>query len=313
LGFEGRDILSVLDFSRQDIETVFEASDKLEHIVKERTRVDILRDKIMASLFFEPSTRTRLSFESAMLRLGGGVTGFADAKVSRAGDRYQETLADTARVIENYADVVVMRHYENGAAAEFARHADVPVINAGDGTNEHPTQALLDLYTIRKEVGRIDNIQVAIISDMKNERVIPSLLYGLAKFDDVGVYLLAPENLRLNEEVFQNIRKLGLQHREIADLMEVVSKVDVIYSNVIRERRADSDVTPAAYVVTAKKLREMKRNAIIMHPLPRLDELSEDVDTLPHARYFQETKYGVITRMALLSLIFGKTSAVTTE
>jgi len=305
MDFEGRDILSLLDFSREDIEKVFEVADKLEHIVNQRTRIDILKDKILGTLFFQPSTRTRLSFESAMLRLGGGVTGFADAKVSRAGDKYKESIADTARVIENYVDAVAMRHYEDGMPAEFAKYAEIPVINGGDGSNEHPTQGLLDLYTIKKELGRIDDIEILIVSDMKNERVIPSLLYGLAKFDDVKVHLLSPEEFKLKKEVYDNIKKMKLDYNEINNLEEVIDKVDVIYSNVIREKRGDAP-TPDQYVVNAKKLEKAKKDLIVLHPLPRLDELSDDVDFTPHARYFEETKYGVITRMALLTLIFGR-------
>lgn len=305
MDFEGRDILSLLNFSREDIEKVFEVADRLEYVVEKRTRLDVLKDKILGTLFFQPSTRTRLSFESAMLRLGGGVTGFADAKVSRAGDKYKETIADTARVIENYVDAVAMRHYDEGVPAEFAKYVEISVINGGDGSNEHPTQGLLDLYTIKKELGRVEGIKMVVVSDMRNERVIPSLLYGLAKFDDVKVYLLAPENLRLREEVFENIKKLKLKYDEIGDIREVVDNIDVIYSNVIKEKRSNTK-TPSKYVVNAKKLKNAKKNMIVMHPLPRLDELSEDVDTLPHAKYFKETRYGVITRMALLTLIFGR-------
>ena len=309
MDFEGRDILSLLDFSREDIEKVFEVADKLEHIVNQRTRIDILKDKILGTLFFQPSTRTRLSFESAMLRLGGGVTGFADAKVSRAGDKYKESIADTARVIENYVDAVAMRHYEDGMPAEFAKYAEVPVINGGDGSNEHPTQGLLDLYTIKKELGRIDDIEIVILGDMIVERAIHSLLYGLAKFDDVKVHLVSPENQRLPSEFKKNLNEMNFNYDESNSVYKFIDKADVIYSDGIKQKRGDAP-TPDQYVVNAKKLEKAKKDLIVLHPLPRLDELSDDVDFTPHARYFEETKYGVITRMALLTLIFGRENKI---
>lgn len=306
--FSGRDILSLLDFSREDIETVFRVADKLGYVVEERTRLDLLKDKVMATLFYEASTRTRLSFESAMLRLGGAVTGFADAKVSRAGDRFKEALADTARVVENYADVVVMRHFESGATAEFAKHSSVPVISGGDGTNEHPTQGLLDLYTMKRELGKIDGKEILIVSDMKTERAIHSLLYGLARFDDVNVYLLAPDDSKLSRDVRENISQLGLRCTDLNDMNEVMGKVDVIYSNTIIQPVMNEvrRTTPDTFVLNASKLETAKSSMIVMHPLPRLDELNEDVDRSPHAKFFEETKYGVITRMALLCLVFGR-------
>jgi len=306
--FEGRDILSLLDFSRGDIEKVFEVADRLEYVVKKRTRLDILKDKILGTLFFQPSTRTRLSFESAMLRLGGAVTGFADAKVSRAGDKYKESIADTARVIENYVDAVAMRHYDEGVPAEFAKYVEIPVINGGDGTHEHPTQALLDLYTIKKELGRLDNIEIIMSGDMSFERANHSLLYGFAKFDNVKVHLVCPEDQRLLEEYRVNIDKMSLTYDEPSTITQYIKTADVIYSNgIIRERGM---ATPEEYVTNAKKLRDAKKELIVMHPLPRLDELREDVDSTPHARYFEETRYGVITRMALLTLIFGREKKV---
>jgi len=304
MDFEGRDILSLLDFSREDIEKVFEVADKLEYVVNERTRLDILKDKVLGTLFFQPSTRTRLSFESAMLRLGGVITGFADAKVSRAGDKYKESIADTARVIENYVDAVAMRHYNEGVPAEFAKYVETPVINGGDGSNEHPTQGLLDLYTIKKELDRLDNIEVIMIGDMSFERVNHSLLYGFAKFDNITVHLVCPEDQRLPKEYRVNLDKMGLTYDEPNAVTQYIKTADVIYSNgIIRERGM---ATPEEYVTNAKKLREAKKGLIVMHPLPRLDELREDVDSTPHARYFEEARYGVITRMALLTMIFGR-------
>jgi len=305
MDFEDRDVLSLLNFSREDIEKVFEVADRLEYVVEKRTRLDVLKDKVLGALFFQPSTRTRLSFESAMLRLGGAVTGFADAKVSRAGDKYKESIADTARVIENYVDVVAIRHYNEGVPAEFAKYAEIPVINAGDGSNEHPTQGLLDLYTIKKELGRIDNIDIIMTGDMRVERAIHSLLYGLAKFDDVIVHLISPEDQRLPQKFKENLDELDLKYDESNNINKFINETDVIYSDGIKQSREDA-ATPDQYIVNAKKLKTAKKDMIVMHPLPRLDELSRDVDFLPYARYFEETRYGVITRMALLTLLFGR-------
>jgi aspartate carbamoyltransferase catalytic subunit len=305
MNFKGGDVLGLSEFSRKDIEKVFRVANKLESVVKKRTRIVILKDKILGTLFFQPSTRTRLSFESAMLRLGGVVTGFADAKVSRAGDKYQESMADTAKVIENYVDAVAMRHFQDGATAEFAKHAAIPVINGGDGQNEHPSQGLMDLYTIKKEIGRIDGIDIIITGDMIEERAIHSLLYGLAKFDDVVVHLISPDNLRLPEGFKRNLNAMGLKYDERNSIYGLVENADVIYSDGIKTSK-EGAITPDQYIVNAKKLEKAKRDMIVMHPLPRLDELSEDVDLTPHARYFKETMYGVITRMAILTLVFGR-------
>jgi aspartate carbamoyltransferase catalytic subunit len=305
MDFKGRDILSLFEFTRRDIEKVFKVADKLEPVVKKRTRITILKDKVLGTLFFQPSTRTRLSFESAMLRLGGAVTGFADAKVSRAGDKFQESIADTAKVIENYVDAVAIRHFQDGVAAEFAKHITIPVINGGDGQNEHPTQGLLDLITIKKELGRINGIDIIIIGDMIEERAIHSLLYGLAKFDDVKVHLVSPDNQRLPQAYKKNLNELNLKYDEGNSIYGLVENADVIYSDGIKTSK-EGAITPDQYIVDAKKLVKAKRDMIVMHPLPRLDELSEDVDSTPHARYFKETMYGVIARMAVLTLVFGR-------
>jgi len=304
-GLRNRNILSIIDILREELEEVFGLADRIEYLVKKKGRLNILSDKVIGLMFFQPSTRTRLSFETAVLRLGGLTTGFADSKVSRAGDKYKETMADTARVIENYFDMAIIRHYENGVPAEFAKYADIPVINAGDGNHEHPTQAMLELYTIRREIGRLDNIKVLIVSGMKDERVIPSFLYGLSKFENIKVYLMAPENLKLNDEIRENLTDYGLDYDDVESIEEVISEVDVIYSCEILEKRCEQK-TPESYIINAEKVRMAKKNMIILHPLPRLDELNINVDNLHHAKYFLETKYGLLIRMALLVMIFGR-------
>jgi len=301
--FKNRDVLSILDLSRKDIECIFATADKLEYLVTKRKRNTILKDKILGSLFFQSSTRTRLSFESAMQRLGGTVIGWAEAKQSRAGDSYQETLADTARVVQSYADVIAMRHPNNGAPEEFAKWAEIPVINGGDGTNEHPTQALLDLYTIKKDKGRIDGLKVLMIGDMVTERVLHSLPYALAKFEDTSVYSLAPKGLRMPKEYRDEFRKLNLHYEEVESMEDVIKDVDVIYSCTVVHNR--HDITKEPYRVTLKKLKSARSDVIVLNPLPRLDELAEDVDDTPYQRYFHQPLNGVIIRMALFALVLG--------
>jgi len=301
--FRNRDVLSILDLSRKDIECIFASADKLEYLVMERKRSTILKGKILGSLFFQPSTRTRLSFESAMQRLGGTVIGWAEPKQSRAGDSYQETLADTARVVQSYADVIAMRHPDNGAAVEFAKWSEIPVINGGDGTNEHPTQALLDLYTIKKDKGRIDGLKVLMIGDMITERVLHSLPYALAKFEDTSLYSLAPEGLRMPKKYKDAFKNLNLQYEEIDSMDDVIKDVDVIYScTVVHNRR---DITEEPYRITLAKLKDAKSDVIVLNPLPRVDELAEDVDDTPYQRYFLQPLNGVTIRMALFALVLG--------
>lgn len=298
---EVKHILSIKPFSRTEIERVFEISEEMEAVAFGKHKLDILKEKVMAVLFFQPSTRTRLSFETAMQRLGGSVTGFADSEQSRAGGKTQETLKDTAKVIQGYADVAVIRHHIDFAADEFASHSSIPVINGGDGFNEHPTQAILDLYTIKKEFGRIDRTNILIWGHM-GLRSFHSLCFALAKFDRVFVYLYSPEELRTPEAIRKEYDKMGLKYREIDEVSGILDRIDVFYLGQVRRGR---DIeTEKKFVLDCEKLEKAKREAIVLHPLPRTDELPKEVDDSPHARYFVQSDYGLVTRMALLSYIF---------
>ena len=314
---EGRDILSLKDFSREEIEFIFETAKKKEPIA--RSRSDILRDKVLGSLFFQSSTRTRLSHETAMLRLGGSVTGWAEGSLSRAGDYMRETLADTARTVQSYVDVVVMRHPQDGAPAIFAEYADIPVINAGDGRNEHPTQALLDLYTIWKERGKIDGLKVAIIGFMA-DRVFHSFAYGLAKFDDIQLYLMCPEETRW-PAFDRELEKLRLNFEYSERLEDIISELDVI--NIVTSGLVTTTIfdlseygkiwtttkrSPPQYKLTLDKLKKGKKDLMVLHCLPRHDEVPTEIDNTPYAKYFIQPYNGLVTRMALLALVLGRTS-----
>lgn len=306
---EGRNILSIKDFNREEIEYIFEITQKMEPIVKNRSKTSILKDKILATLFFQPSTRTRLSFESAMQRLGGSVLGFANPEVSRAGDWTAETLTDTARMVNSYADVVAMRHFQSGRVDEYASASDIPVINCGDGANEHPTQGLLDLYTIKKERGKIDGTNILIMA--KSTRATHSLCFGLTKFHDVTINHLSPENVRLPESVKEYIRASDASFNEITSMNKVMDETDVIYVvNVWPYDKFGKGLKKGEvadkYRLGLDKLTGVKDDLLILHPLPRLDELPTEVDSTPYAKYFDQAANGVYIRMALLALLLGK-------
>jgi len=266
---------------------------------------DLLRGKVMGTLFFEPSTRTRLSFESAMIRLGGGVIGFAEPKV--ASVEKGENLADTVRTVENYADVLVIRHPLEGAARLAADFASVPVINAGSGAEEHPTQAMLDLLTIHQEQGRIDGLTIAVVGDLRYGRTVHSLAYALSLYK-VKLLFVAPELLRMRREVVDDISaRVALE--ESADLAPLLSEIDVLYMTRIQKERfadmAEYEKVAGAYRLTARDLEKVKESMIVMHPLPRVDEIDHSVDRSEHAKYFKQMRYGLLLRMALLLSILG--------
>lgn len=304
--------------SRDDIEQVFEVARKMEPIVAMRTKSALLQDKILATLFFQPSTRTRLSFESAMQRLGGSVLGFASPEVTRAGDVYAETLSDTGQMIQLYSDVIAVRHPQADAPRVLADTVDIPVINAGAGitstsktgpVGEHPTQTLLDLYTINKERGKIDGLKVLLIGNM-HSRAIHSLGIGLAKFDDVQVYILTSEHLGIPDLEKKDFGKADLEYRMVSSVKEVVKQLDAIYVVSIKQALG-LDKTPDTFLLDAKKLKGAKPSLIVLHPLPRLDEISANVDSTPHAKYFIQAYNALPVRMALLSLItIGEPQAV---
>jgi aspartate carbamoyltransferase catalytic subunit len=303
LGFKGRDIVSIKDFSREDIDYVLKIAGAMEPIAKSGS--DMLKGKILATLFFEPSTRTRLSFEAAMHKLGGSVIGFAEADI--ASIKKGENLADTVRTVENYANIIVLRHPLEGAARLAAEFAGVPVINAGSGAGEHPTQALLDLYTVVKEKGRIDGLNIALIGDLRYGRTVHSLAYALSLYD-VQLHLVSPESLRMRREVLDATEgKINIVEKTGID--EVLPEIDVLYVTRIQKERfpdpAEYAKVKGIYKVNLETLKAAKKNLIIMHPLPRIDEVAPEVDATPHARYFQQVWNGIIMRMSLLALIEG--------
>jgi len=311
--FSGKDILSLKDFERPEFFRIFEVAAELEPIARERRNSDLLAHKTLVTAFYQPSTRTRLAHEAAMHRLGGHVTGFSDAKMTRAGDWYQESIKDTVKMLEYYGDAIVMRHFKQGAPAEAAKWASVPVINAGDGWGEHPTQVLTDLYTVLNEMGTIDGLNFLCIGDMRM-RTMHSLSYALTQFD-TKVFYVSPPEMSLTDEFKKELDAKNLQYEEAKHVADVIDQVDVIYMEPVvqpdytkarQEASKDKGLTPANYKITRKLLAEKARSdSIILHSLPRMDELPPDVDGTRHARYWEEAFNGVVMRMALLALILG--------
>jgi len=311
--FLGKDILSLKDFERAEFFRIFEAAAELEPIARDRRNTDLLAHKTLVTAFYQPSTRTRLAHEAAMHRLGGHVTGFSDAKNTRAGDWYQESIKDTVKMLEYYGDVIVMRHFQQGAPAEAAKWASVPVINAGDGWGEHPTQVLTDLYTVLNEMGTIDGLTFLCIGDMRM-RTMHSLSYALTQFDTKVIYV-SPPDMSLTDDFKKELDAKNLQYEEAKHVADVIDQADVIYMEPVvqpdytkarQEADAKKGLTPANYQITRKLLAEKaKSDSIILHSLPRMDELPPDVDGTRHARYWEEAFNGVVMRMALLALILG--------
>ncbi len=313
--FAGRDILSLKEFERQEFFRIFEIAEELEPIARNRQNSDLLAQKTLVTAFYQPSTRTRLAHEAAMHRLGGHVTGFADAKMTRAGDFYQESIKDTVKMLEFYGDVIVMRHFQQGAPHEAAKWASVPVINGGDGWGEHPTQILTDLYTVLRERGRIDGLNWLAVGDMRM-RTMHSLGYALTQFD-CPITFVAPPEMSLTDEFKAELKQYSLDFSEAEHVEEAIAKADVIlvepvvqpdYTKSRDERGADVGMTPANYKITRELLStKAKSDAILLHSLPRMDEIPPDVDITRWSRYWQEAFNGVVMRMALLALILGAT------
>jgi len=303
LEFKGRDIISIKDFTRKEIDYILKIAGAMEPIAKSGS--DMLQRKMLATLFFEPSTRTRLSFEAAMHKLGGSAIGFAEAEI--ASVKKGENLADTVRVVESYADVIVLRHPLEGAARLAAEFAKVPIINAGSGAEEHPTQALLDLYTILKEKGRIDGLNIALMGDLRYGRTVHSLAYALSLYD-VRLHLVSPESLRMRREVLDAIKeKIGVVQK--TEIEEILPEMDILYVTRIQKERfpdlAEYAKVKGAYKIDLETLKNTKKDMIILHPLPRVEEIAAEVDSTPHAKYFQQVWNGIVTRMALLALVLG--------
>ncbi len=311
--FAGRDILSLKDFERHEFFRVFEIAEQLEPIARNRRNTDLLREKTLVTAFYQPSTRTRLAHEAAMIRLGGQVTGFADAKMTRAGDFYQESIKDTVKMLEFYGDVIVMRHFQQGAPQEAAEWASIPIINGGDGWGEHPTQILTDLYTVLREKGRIDGLKWLAVGDMRM-RTMHSLAYGLTQFD-CPITFVSPPELSLTDEFKAELTQYSLDYQEVDHVQEAIGDADVIlvepvvqpdYTKSRDERTGDVSLTPANYRITRELLEtKAKSDAILLHSLPRMDEIPPDVDITRWSRYWQEAFNGVVMRMALLALVLG--------
>jgi aspartate carbamoyltransferase catalytic subunit len=292
-------ILEAQQFSRETLAELFHYTD----LVLEDAKQGSLRGKILASLFYEPSTRTRFSFESAMLRLGGSVISTENAREFSSVAK-GETLEDTIRVVGQYADVIVLRHYEEGSAARAAAVSEIPIINAGDGAGQHPTQALLDLYTIKKERGDIDGLNIAMVGDLKHGRTIRSLAYLLGKYERIEIDFVSTPELRVGKDILEYLTRQNVTYRETETLSNIIESVDVVYQTRIQKERFIEDSIHADLLTVDKSLVErMKEGAIIMHPLPRVGEIDTAVDALPQAAYFRQAKYGLLVRMALLKML----------
>ena len=303
----GRDITAIGDLSKEEIVLILEQAARFEDWCQEEPKLDLLHGRVLATLFYEPSTRTRLSFEAAMHRLGGDVISVAEAAKSSSAAK-GETLADAARVISGYADVIVQRHPAAGSAQEAAAGATVPLINAGDGVGEHPTQALLDLYTIQRERGQIDGLRVGLAGDLKHGRTVHSLSRALAHWD-VTLTLISPPALALPPAITAGLRQQGLTLHETNDLAAALPACDVLYVTRIQRERfgdpAEYERLRGSYVVDRALIERTNPDVTIMHPLPRVDEIATDVDDLPGAAYFRQAANGVWTRMAILALVVG--------
>jgi len=305
--FYGRDIVSVKQFSRDDLSYIFGVADEMRGIVKRVGATDLLKGHVLANLFYEPSTRTSSSFVAAMVRLGGSVIPIHGVQYSSVSKG--ESLPDTVRTLECYADVIVLRHPEVGASEVAARYASKPVISAGDGVGEHPTQGLLDIYTIHTELGTIDGLHVALVGDLKNGRTVHSLA-RLLRMYDTRLTFVSPGNLRLPSEVKEELLAAGRAVTETDTLEQVIETVDVLYVTRVQKERfrdlSEYEAVKDYYEITPELMRRAKARMVLMHPLPRVGEIHYDVDDDPRAAYFRQMENGMYIRMALLAAVLGK-------
>jgi aspartate carbamoyltransferase catalytic subunit len=304
----GKDIISVKQFRREDLEYVFGVAHEMRGMVERIGTFDLLKGKILANLFYEPSTRTSSSFTAAMERLGGSVIPINEVKYSSVTKG--ESLTDTVRTLECYADVIVLRHPETGSAAIAAKAARKPVINAGDGTGEHPTQALLDTFTIMEELERLDNLNVTMLGDLKYGRTVHSLARLLSQFGGIKLNYVSPDILRMPKEVMDEVSQKGVPQAEFSSLEKVLPETDVLYVTRVQKERfedpADYEKVKGAYVIDPDVMKTAKQQMAVMHPLPRVGEISVDFDDDPRAAYFRQMEYGLYVRMALLAMVLGK-------
>jgi aspartate carbamoyltransferase catalytic subunit len=297
-------VIEAQQFSRPLLEAIFERADAMR--AEPEAVADRLRGRIMAALFYEPSTRTRLSFESAMLRLGGRTIGTDNAREFSSAAK-GETLEDTIRIVAGYADVIVLRHPKEGAARRAAAVSDVPVVNAGDGKGQHPTQALLDLYTIQRELGRLDGVRVAMVGDLANGRTVRSLAYLLSLYRDPEIWFVAPSPVAMGQDIKDHLTRHGVRWHETEQLDAVLPLVDVVYQTRIQKERFPDETSYLAvkgvYVMGPAEMRLLSPRAVVMHPLPRLDEIDTAIDGDPRSAYFRQARNGVWVRMALLDML----------
>jgi aspartate carbamoyltransferase catalytic subunit len=301
--FKLKNIISIKDFEREDIDYILDEASKLENIAKSKEVSEELKGKLLGLMFFEPSTRTRMSFETAMKRLNGECIGFESSGSSSVSKG--ESIADTAKMFEGYSDALVIRHELEGVSKFISDIVDVPVINAGDGAGQHPTQTLLDLYTIKKEIGEIDNLKIALIGDLKFGRTVHSLSNALGLYKNVKIYLVSPPELKMPEEVLLDINKTNVTWQEVDSIEKIIDDVNVLYVTRIQKERF-SDIEDylkikGAYIVNKKMLEG--KDLIVMHPLPRIDEIDTDVDDTKYNKYFTQAANAVPVRMAILKTL----------
>lgn len=305
--FYGKDILSVRQYTRPDLEYIFGVAHEMREMVQRVGTFDLLKGKILANLFYEPSTRTSSSFTSAMERLGGSVIPINEVRYSSVSKG--ESLPDTVRTLECYADVIVIRHPEVGASALAAKYTRKPIINAGDGIGEHPTQALLDLFTIVEELGEVDGLNVTLLGDLKYGRTVHSLARLLSLFD-VSLHYVSPEILCMPEEIITELDEKGIPQAEYDSLDDTLPECDVLYVTRVQKERFENqsvyESVKGAFVITAQTMKSAKDRMVVMHPLPRVGEISMEVDEDPRAAYFRQMEYGLYVRMALLAMVLGK-------
>jgi len=305
--FYGKDIISVSQFNREDLEYIFGVAREMRAMVERVGTFDLLKGKILANLFYEPSTRTSSSFFSAMERLGGSVIPINEVTYSSVAKG--ESLPDTIRTLECYADVIVLRHPEVGSAALAAEYARKPIINGGDGIGEHPTQALLDLFTIKEELGEVDGLTVTMLGDLKYGRTVHSLARLLSLFV-VRLNYISPDILRMPPEMIEKLDAKGVSQKEYSTLEPVLAETDVLYVTRVQKERFENldeyEKVKGAYVITPETLEQTKDKMIVMHPLPRVGEISLEIDADPRAAYFRQMEYGLYVRMALLAMVLGK-------
>ena len=301
--FELKNIISIKDFKRSNIDYILNEASTLENVAQSKEISEELKGKILGLMFFEPSTRTKMSFETAMKRLSGQCIGFENTGSSSVSKG--ESIADTAKMYEGYCDALVIRHEMEGVSKFISDVVDVPVINAGDGAGQHPTQTLLDLYTIKKEMGDIDNIKIALIGDLKYGRTVHSLANALTLYNNVELYFVSPPELKMPQEILHDLDKVGMSYTEVSNISDIIDKVNVLYvTRIQKERFGDIDdylKIKGAYIINKKMLEG--KDLIVMHPLPRIDEIDGDVDDTKYNKYFTQAANAVPVRMAILKTL----------